>query len=182
MVRALAFHQCGRSSISEPGVIQLFQFTLSGLSFKPSRPDRMVVCVFTGICISMKLKTKSFYFCAWSQHELGVNVFALRSHFPQLSFTVTQFEVHAKIPLKVTVAKKKNSNNFHISEGKEKIYEVIIFHQHSARAAALYFYPHCHQVAQAWSVDPTTLIMLCVSQDFVVFYPCSQGFSPGSLH
>ena len=62
--------------------LQLFQFTLSDQSFKPTRQDRMVVWVFTGICISVKMKTTSFYFCAWSLHERGLNVLALRSLFP----------------------------------------------------------------------------------------------------
>ena len=62
--------------------IQLFQFTLSDQSFNPTRQDRMVIWVFTGICISVKMKITSFYFCAWSLNERGANVVALRSHLP----------------------------------------------------------------------------------------------------
>ena len=46
--------------------IQLFQFMLSDQSFKPTGQDRMVVWVFTRICILVKMKTTSFYFCAWT--------------------------------------------------------------------------------------------------------------------
>ena len=58
------------------------QLTLSDQSFKPTRQDRMVVWLFTRICIYLQMKSTSFYFCAWGLNVAGVNVCALRSHFP----------------------------------------------------------------------------------------------------
>ena len=74
-------------------------------SFNPTRQDRMVVWVFTRICISVKMETTSFFFCAWGLHERAVNVFAPRIHFPIAFLSSLRWIVLiAKIPLKFTVA------------------------------------------------------------------------------
>ena len=78
------------------------QFTLLGQSFNPTRQDRTVAWVFSGICILVKMKTASFYFCAWSLHERGVNVFAARNHF-SLAVLSPLHSLIAKIPPKFTV-------------------------------------------------------------------------------